>query len=255
MNEAATTVEEYDGQLADWVAAFAAGHYQDFEGALESTSTPHDVKRFLINSFGNRYTWLMREGASLARVFDDFPALVKTYVLTVPQAPYDISGAGDEEHFLIWLTQTQTLTPVQRDFVTCQRGEYAVATEARRNRPAHVRFQELCKHVAERVVRLGVDPALRIHLNPIRFAGELLTSTFAPGVEALPIPILFYAAGSSVRATPLDEATAKAIRALADRGPCALQEWAAALGQQDGDLSELVRLAGELASGGLVAFE
>jgi hypothetical protein len=253
MNHPKANVEEYGGQLARWVAAFAAGRYQEFEGELEETCTPHDVKRFLINSFGNRYTWLIRETAPLAPAFDDLPALVRTYVRTVPRAPYDITAPMDEECFLIWLAQTPALTPLQRDFITCQRGEYAVGTEARRNRPAHVRFQRLWKHASERAARFGEDASLRIHLNPIRFAGELLTSAFAPEVKSLPIAVMFHAAGTSVRAGVLEEAMAEAVRELAHRGPCALAEWTDGMGAERRE--ELRRLAGELAAQGLAAFE
>ncbi len=253
MNEPRTTPEEYGGQLTRWVSAFSAGRYQEFEGALEASCTPNDVKRFLINSFGNRYSWLMREAASVARAFDDFSAYVEAYIRAVPRGRYDITGPADEERFLIWLAQTQALTPVQRDFITCQRGEFAVGTEARRNRPAHLRFQELWKHAGERAAQFGEDTGMRIHLNPIRFAGELLTSTFAPGVQTLPVGVMFHAAGTSSRAALLEEATAEALRELAARGPCTLEEWAGGAGP--GRREELLRLAGELAAQGLAAFE
>jgi hypothetical protein len=255
MNEATTPLEEYDGQLVRWTAAFAAGRYQDFEGALEPTCTPHDVKRFLINSFGNRYTWLIRETAALAHVIDDLPALIKAYIRVVPRAPFDITAPGDEEQFLVWLAQTPTLTPEQRDFVTCQRGEYAVGTEARRHRSAHLRFQQLWKHAGERAARLSADLTLRVHLNPIRFVGELLTSVLAPEAKSLPIPILFYAAGTSVRAAPLEGAMAEAVRKLADRGPRTLDETANGSDRRDVSPTELLQLVRELADQGLVAFE
>jgi hypothetical protein len=254
MNAATTTVEGYGGQLSRWVAAFAAGRYQDFEGELEATCTPHDVKRFLVNSFGNRYSWLIREAASLGCVFADLPALVREYIHAVPRAPYDITAPSDEERFLIWLIQTQTLTPIQFDFITCQRSEFAVGTEARRNRPAHLRFQELCKHGGERVAQFGAAAKLRAQLNPIRFAGQLLTSVLAPGVESLPISILFYAAGTRVRAILLEGVTAEAVHKLMDRGPCTLEEWAADEYRPDTSPTELLRLTGELAAQGLVAF-
>jgi hypothetical protein len=253
MNETTTTLDEYGGQLGRWAAAFAAGRYQEFEGDLEAACTPHDVRRFLNNNFGKRCTGLIRETASLAGAFDDLPALVRAYVRTVPGAPYDHTGPADEERFLIWLTQTQPLTPVQRDFVTCQRGEYAIWTEARRNRPAHLRFQQLRKQAGERAAQLGAEPRLRIHLNPIRCAGELLTSVLAPGVKSLPAEALFYAAGTSVHGTLLEEAPAKAVCELAARGPCTLDEWTAGAGPAH--RRKLVRLAGELAAQGLLAFD
>jgi hypothetical protein len=251
--------EAYCNQLADWVASFAAGRYQDFEGALDDSCTPLDVKRFLINSFGNRYTWLIRETSSLDQAFNDLPALVKAYIRAMPRTRYNITAPADEERFLIWLAQTQTLTPAQRDFITCQRGEYAVGTEARRNRSAHLHFQKLGKHAVERGARFGEDARLRTHLNPIRFAGELLTSLFTPGAKSLPVGVLFYAAGASVCAALLEETAKVAVGELSARGPCTLEEWSKSIERRGASppvsRTELLRLAQELTAQGLVAFD
>jgi hypothetical protein len=251
MSEKWNSLEEYGGQLGRWVSAFAQGRYQDLEEDLEDTCTTNDVRRFLVNSFGNRYAFLMREMAVLAGAFEDLSTLIEKYIRTVPQARFDVAGPGDEELFLVWLTRTQELAPLQSDFVTCQRGEYAVGTEARRNRPGHLRFQQIWRRAGERAAGLGVDPGLRIHLNPIRVAGELRTSAFATEEQQPPIDVLFYAAGSRVRALPLENGTVEAIRTLAERGPCTLDDWTAGSGQEQ---TRLIWLAGELSGVGLVAF-
>jgi hypothetical protein len=242
------TLQEYGGQLERWTESFATGRYQDFEGELEN-STPDDVKRFLINSFGNRYTWLVREVASVAGAFEDFPALIDAYMRAVPYSRFDVTGPGDEERFLIWLTETQPLTPVQRDYVTFQRGEYAVAREGRRNRPAHLAFQALRNCAGG----MGAGKSVRIHLNPIRFAAELLTPTFAPGVETLPVRVLFYADGTNAGAILLDAESSSALDKLALRGPCTLEELAA--GSTTAQRQQMTRLLSDLAAQGVVVFE
>jgi hypothetical protein len=248
MNESIVT-KVYSGQLARWVASYAAGRFQDLGDSLDDRSTPNDVKRFLINAFGNRVTWLMRETAALAEILDNHSALVEAYIRTVPRAPYDITGPSDEERFLRWLLDTQTLTPVQRDFATMQLGEFAVGTEGRRNRPAHLRFQELRKRAGERLARLDSDPALRVCLNPIRFASRLHSDVFAGEGRPLPADIVFFAAGTSVQAALLTPPEAVAVRELTERAPCTLADWAGD-GTRRGELAILIR---DLAARGLVA--
>ena len=95
---------------------------------------------------------------------------------------------------------------------------------------------------------------MRIHMNPIRFAGELLTPPLRPGLQTLPVGVVFYAAGTDVGAALLEEATARPSAQLARRGPL----HAGRVGRRSrvrDSREELLRLAGELASQGVAAFE
>jgi hypothetical protein len=251
VSEPTPALQEYREQLARFAAAFAAARFDDLGGDLDEQSSTNDVRRFLVNGFGNRCAWLLREAAFAAEAFDDFPALVRDYIRAVPRTPYDIAGCSDEERFLGWLEQTQPLTDVQRDFITCQRGELAVMTAARKDRPGHVRFQELWRSAAERAGRLGSDPALRVLLNPIRFQARLLTPALAPPDRPLPVTVVFFAAGTGVRTALLNDPEAAAVAELTRLAPCTLDEWCADPALRD----ERTALARELAGQGLLAFD
>jgi hypothetical protein len=248
MSQPASTPEVYRDQLARWVGAFATARFDDLAGDVDDQSSTDGVRRFLINGYSNRMSWLLRETAFAGEAFADYPALVRTYIHTVPRTTYDPAGIPDEEQFVRWLEETQPLTDRQLDFVTCQLGELAVFSAARRDRPGHVAFQHLWRRWRGQADRLTIEAGLRIHLNPIRFEARLLTGAIAGEGRALPAPVVFFPVGTDVHTAFLEPAAMDALHDLARRGPCTLGEWG-------GAAAERISLARALAEQGLAAVE
>jgi len=236
--------DAYREQLVRWSRALAAGRTEEVCEALAEGEV-QDVARFLAQTVGERRGLLRQELAFLALAFDDFDALVGAYLRQSPQTAYD-PECSDRERFVRWLHEARPLTTKQRDFVAYQQAEYAVAAQARKRREEHLAFQGAWRQVGTHLHRLSSDPALRIHLNPIRVWSRLAL----PGRAAC--DVLFFAAGDRVTSAVPGEVERPFVQVLA-RGPCTLAEYSGEPWPVSRE--ELVALCRGRAAEGLVAFE
>jgi hypothetical protein len=236
--------DAYREQLVRWCRALAGGRTEEVSTAL-AEGEAQDVARFLAQAVGERRELLRQELAFVALAFDDFDALLGAYLRQAPQRAYDPEHS-DRERFVRWLQEARPLTTKEHQFVAYQQAEDAVAAEARKRRAEHLAFQRAWRQVGAQLPRLTRDPALRIHLNPIRAWSRLALPGRAAG------DVLFFAAGDRVTFAapgPLERAFVEVLA----RGPCTL----AALADELGPVSreELASLCRGRAAEGLVAFE
>ncbi len=223
----------------------------------EEASVPADralreqMKAFTEENFDKRQEKLQAQLAFVAEAFDELDDLLRGYVREVRSSAYD-SVATDADRFMGWLEGRHAPTPEQRDYLACQRARHAVEAAARRDRRAHVRFQELWSVAGRLAAELSDNPGLVVHLNPARAWSRFHTPVLLDEGNPLPADALFFAAGNDVRTAVLEPAGQALVRELADLGPCTLDEWAAR--GELADREELVALCQDLASMGLVAF-
>lgn len=239
-----SATDSYREQLVRWAGALAAGRTEEICAAL-AEGDAQDVVRFLVNSFGERCNMLREELAFVALAFDDFDALLEAYVHQVPQTAYD-PAYSDRERFVDWLQEARPLTTKERAFIGYQQAEYAVLAMARQHRAEHVAFQRAWRQLETKVARLGHDPVLRIHLNPIRVWSRLALPGRAAG------DVLFFAAGDHITAAVLGPVEREFVQVLA-RGPCSLAECAHELCSLSRE--ELASVCRDRAAEGLLAFE
>jgi hypothetical protein len=188
--------------------------------------------------------------AFVADAFKDFEQRIVDFIRSEPLAAFG-SAVSDGEAMLCWLSATVDLSPVQRDYVTCQRARHAIEEIARKNRIAYVRFQELSSIVYQFVPQLDSHDELRILLNPIRTwvtfeTAELLDEDVQP-----PSNVLCFATGGDIATAALELEGQALLNELVDYQPCTLAEWATVSTWADRD--ELNEFCRDLAEMGLVA--
>lgn len=240
----ARETDTYREQLVRWSGVLAAGRTEEVCKAL-AQGEAEDVERFLDQTSGERHGLLRQALAFVALAFDDFDALVGDYLRQMPQAAYE-TEYREPERFLHWLTEARPLTNKEMQFVAYQQAEFTVVAEARKRRSEHLVFQRAWRQVGTHLPRLARDPALRIHLNPIRAWSQLTL----PGRAAS--DVLFFAAGDRVASTAPGPLEGAFVQVLAC-GPGTLAESAGELGTVSQE--ELAALCRGAAAEGLLAFE
>jgi hypothetical protein len=250
MTKRTQTTDNYADELARWARAMAVGRDDEIQGALDEGSFAWQLSTFVEDNMEKRRQLIAAYLPFVRPAFDDFDDLLMDYIEEVPMVALD-TPTGDAERFLGWLEVTAPLTPEQQDYVACQRARHAVEEAARKNRSAHVRFQELWSVAAELAPQLGKVRGMRIHLNPLRAWARFVTPALLNGVAA-PADVVFFPARESINAAvPGDEGRAL-IEELAEFGPCTLAKWATL--SAHGGRKELAAACRNLAAVGLVAF-
>jgi hypothetical protein len=246
------STETYRDQLSRLVHVMTVANHEDaMANDLAEISAPSRIKMFVDGNLEKRMEKLDSQLGFVADAFDDFEFLIGQYVRQSRLASYD-TGTSDGEHMLIWLGESQSLTPDQRDYVTCQRARHAVEGIARKNRLKHVRFQELFTLKDRTIEEVGRDDRLRIYLNPIREWSRFITEVLLDDGAELPADVLFFPLGEEVNTAVMELEGQALLNELADFQPCTINEWFA-LGQQ-ADRDELIETSRDLAEMGLVAF-
>ncbi|MSR60290.1 MAG: hypothetical protein EXS05_22060 [Planctomycetaceae bacterium] len=249
--------ETYREHLSRIAQSLAAGHNTDVFENLAAGSTPAQVKLFTDGNFDKRREKLSRQVESVAGAFPDFDDLLERFIHEIPLAAYD-TGADDGERFLQWLEQTQKPTDEQRDYIGCQRGRHAVEDAARRNRLAHVRFQDLLGLAGGLADELDKNRSLVVYLNPMRVWTRFETRELLDESATLPAEVVFFPVAGDIHTAVLEGEGLDRIRELASFGPCTLDAWLRKLDHyvvtECVGRSALATFCRELSEMGLVAF-
>ena len=247
-----TTTGAYREQLAHWAQALARAEHHALDGALSEGSTAAHVKLFTDGNLDKRFSKLDDQLEFVAAAFDEdvFARWLEEYIQAVPLAAYD-TGTTDGDRFLDWLARTQELTAEELDHVRCQQARHAVEELARRNRPAHVRFQEMWSVAGELAAELDAESHLVIHVNPIRTWETFQTDVLLEGAAEPPARVLFFANRSEIATALLSPDGQELLCELARFAPCRIDEWAMLSGRADA--APLVALARDLVEMGLAA--
>jgi hypothetical protein len=247
------SLAEYRAQITACARALAVADNAVVAPFLPAGVADAAVKMFTDGNLDKRFQKLTDQLELLADSLDDLEELIVRYVRTVPLAAYD-TGCTDAERFLLWLPEQRELTPAQRDLVACQRSRHAVEFAGRKQRLAHVRFQELASMAEPLSAEWGTNPELRIALNPIHVWATFETTALLDEDTDVPASVLFFAVRNEVRTAVLEADGRELVRALAISGPCRLDDliFGGAAGVEQDELIDLCR---DLAEMGLAAFE
>jgi hypothetical protein len=205
------------------------------------------VRLFVEGNLDKRHDMLAKLVTFVASAFPDLDDLLDEYIAQVPLFA-QFTGSGDADGFLGWLERRGGLSAEQRDLVACQRARFAVLETARKDRPAHVRFQERWA----RRTQLDRGAKVRLHLNPIRAWSRFTTRTLVDEETALPADVVLFAVRDGIRTAIVEPAGKMLLGELAAFGACTLDQWRArsARARRTG----LVPWARDLAEMGLLAF-
>jgi len=220
-----TSHQDYASRLRQITHALAVGKNDLIAGEISRRDSVEQVRMFTSGNLEKRFDKLKDQLELLEDEIPELETLIEDYVLNQPLQAYD-TGTSDTSSFMKWLSGRQALTPEQRDLTIVIRSRTAILEIGRRNRMAHVRFQELRSLVADLARELGENPSLRILLNPVclwvAFESSLLLEDDAdgvnPGGEAL-----FYAYENEVRTAVLEDAARTVMWTLGECQPCSLE--------------------------------
>lgn len=218
--------------------------------SLAAASTPARVKMFVDGNLEKRREKLAVQLAFVADAFEDFQQRMVDFIRAEPLAAFG-SAVSDGEAMLRWLSATTDLSPVQRDYVACQRARHTIEDIARDKRIAYVHFQELSSIVDQFLPQLGSQEELRILLNPIRTWVTFETSELLEDDVQPPSNVLCFATRGDIATAALELEGQALLNELVDYQPCTLAEWAAVSTWADRD--ELKEFCRDLAEMGLVA--
>jgi hypothetical protein len=242
--------DKYREEIKRWANALALARTQAVGDVLAAGFSDFHVRMFTDGNLEKRLTKLENQLEFVGQAIE-LVALIKQFITTVPLAAYD-TGTSDGERFLRWLEETQDPSAEERDYIACQRARHAVESEARLDRLAHIRFQELASLAEEHAAALEEDPNLRVHLNPVRAWSRFHTKALLDEEADTPANVLFFPVGNQISTAVLEPEGQALVRELALYAPCTLDDWAAM--SELAGREELVELCRDLAGMGLVAF-
>lgn len=251
-----TSNRDYAAQLRHIAQALAIGKNDGVSGDIARRDTLDQVEMFTSGNLEKRFDKLKDQLELLEGEIDGLEEFIKKYVREQPLQAYD-TGSSDTANFVKWLNQQVELTAEQRDLTVVIRSRTATEEIGRRNRMAHVRFQELRSLVDELAPELGTNRNLRIRLNPVRLWAVFESSLFLdedddPSGE---IEVLFYAYGNEVRTAVLEPEARTVLRLLGECHPCLLEDLHERVDLSTGlSLDELQGILLDGAEAGLVAF-
>jgi hypothetical protein len=246
-----TTHEEYAEQIRRCAQALSLAKNDQVAGVLAKGHSLAMLKMFTDGNLDKRYQKLADECESLMDAFDDLDEVIVDYVKTIPLAAYD-TGCSDAEHFLRYLESRRSLTPEQKDLVTCQQGRYALEFLAMERRLEHVRFQEMSGLAESLAEEWGSNPDLWVHLNPLRVWATFQTNVLLDEDDPVPATVLFYPVREDIRTAVLEEEGIAVARFLETRSRARLEDegWEeTGLGRE-----ERIEICRDLAEIGLAAF-
>lgn len=197
MTDRTEASEPYREQLRRLAQALAVGAADDLGAALAEGSTPAHVRLFTDGNRTKRHEALRAQLEFLAGAFADFDDRLAAYLRERAPVAFD-AVLDDAGRFLDWVERVRDVTPEQRDHVACQRARQAVEAAARRDRAAHLYFQELWDAADRRATALDTDPGLRVHLNPIRAWSRFATAALLDADASPPADVLFFSRPANV---------------------------------------------------------
>lgn len=247
---------DYAAQLRHIAHSLAVGKNDHVTDDISERDTVEKVYMFTSGNLEKRFDKLKDEAELLEDELENLEDLIVRYVREQPLQAYD-TGTSDVANFMKWLGQEIDLTPEQRDLTVVLRSRTATEEVGRRNRLAHVRFQELRSLVEELAAELGINRNLRIRLNPVRLWAVFESTLFLDedddptgGVE-----VLFYAFGNEVRTAVLEPEARTVMRTLGECEPCSLEELYERVDLTAGvSKDELQEILLDSADTGLIAF-
>lgn len=240
--------ETYKEQVQRLACALGRAEYQSIGGELQCGSSINRVKLFVEGNWEKRFEKLSDQLEFVAEAFDDFEHMIEVYVRSQPLGPYD-SAVNDAEKMLLWLLDKRPLSPVQRDYVLCQRARHAVEELARCHRKGHVAFQRLRRTQPADVQQIDFGGTV-LHVNPIRANATFVSRALLDSASDPPTEVLFFPDGHEIVTAVLEPDALRALLTLATIEPCTLAEWADQMGIDPRSLSET---AVELLEVGLLA--
>ena len=249
------TMETYREQLARLVRTMTTANREaDVVGDLAGASSAAQVKIFVEGNLEKRLDKLQVQLSFVADAFEDFDELLIAYMRVNPPVAYD-SALSDGERMLAWLVDSSEveLSPVQRDYLACQRARHAVERKAELQRAKHVHFQDLRSLAEAALSQLAVGADLRVYLNPIRAWGRFETAALLDDQsDRLPCDVLFFADGEEIASAVFELEGQALLNQLADNEPCTLDEWnrISYLAERE----ELTELCRDFSQMGLIAF-
>ena len=246
-----TTHEEYAEQIKRCAQALSIAKNDQVADVLAKGHTLEMLKMFTDGNLDKRYQKLVDECEFLSETFDDLDEVIVEYVKTVPLTAYD-TGCTDAERFLRHLESRRSLTPEQKDFITCQQGRYAIEFQALEKRMEHVRFQEMAAIAETLSPEWGENPDLWVHLNPLRVWATFQTTALLDEEDEVPATVLFYPVREDIRTAVLEEEGLAVAKFLSSRARARLDDsgW-----EETGlDRDERIEICRDLADIGLAAF-
>lgn len=246
-----TTHEDYAEQIKRCAQALSLAKNDQVAGVLAKGHTLEMLKMFTDGNLDKRYQKLVDQCEFMADAFEDLDEVIVEYVKTVPLTAYD-TGPADAERFLRHLESGRSLTPEQKDYITCQQGRYALEFQAMERRMEHVRFQELAALAETLMPEWGSNPDLWVHLNPLRVWATFQTTVLLDEDDLVPATVLFYPVGDDIRTAVLEEEGMAVAKFLSARTRARLEDsgW-----EETGlDRDERIEICRDLAEIGLAAF-
>lgn len=246
---------EYAAQLRRLVGALAIGKNDLVSGDIKKRDSVEQVEMFTSGNLEKRFDKLKDQLELLEDEIDELDTFIDDYVQSEPLQAYD-TGSSDTSNFVKWLGQRIDLTPELRDLTVVIRSRNATEEIGRRNRLAHVQFQEIRSLVDELAPELGSNPKLTIRLNPIRLWAVFESSMFAEDEDSTgEIEVLFYAYENEVRTAMLEPEARSVLRTLGECQPCSLEELHERVDLASGlSLDEVQEILIDSAETGIVAF-
>lgn len=246
---------EYRDEIARLASCLASGAVDELRDAVEGPVGLERLISFVDGNFTKRMDWLKGAVEFIAPAFQNLDALLEEYVneehLVAVGANMD-----DADAFLAWLQITQNLSPMQQDYVACERARCAAEAQALANRLGHLRFQELASLAVGFAESLVADPkaaeTLLIQVNPIRVWTRMLTAELLGSSSDLPADVLFFAAGGGVNTAEFSSEARDLVLDLCECAPCTLESWACV--NLSIDPEQLAGMCLQLAQLGLIAF-
>jgi hypothetical protein len=252
-----TSQQNYASRLRQITHALAVGKNDSIADVISRRHSIDQVRMFTSGNLEKRFDKLKDQIELLEDQIPELETLIEDYVLSQPLQAY-ATGASDTENFISWLVDREKLTSEQSDLTVVIRSRTAILEIGRRNRMAHIRFQELRSLVDDLALELGTNPNLRIILNPVHLWGVFESSLFLDDDDAEAGPereVLFYAYENEVRTAVLEVAGRVVMRTLGECQPCSLDELHERVDLAMGlSLDELQEVLLDSAEAGLIAF-
>jgi hypothetical protein len=242
-------------QVSHLARSIASGAADELKDVVEGRDAFERLLAFIDSTIGKRIEWLKGALEFVAPAFDEWAEIVEEYCLEGPVAAVG-ENVDDADALLAWLEATRPMTPVQQDYVACQRARNAVEALALNDRLAYVRFLEIASLVPQFAEELQTNPDaarnLSIHVNPIQAwarmqSGEFLSEDSDPETQ-----IVFFPLRGDISSAELSPSAAALLHDLESRGPVTLEEWIRTTEAAGPD--ELTEFVQALASIGLIAF-
>jgi hypothetical protein len=161
------------------------------------------------------------------------------------------SSLTDGQRMLEWLVRHKRLTPVQADYVSCQRARHRVELLAASHHDHHARFQSLRAEMNDE------NPLLLstsiVHLNPIRAWARFETTALLDEDDEPPCDVLVFADGDETATAALELEAQALVNELAEIEPCTIRHWAEASGLADE--ADVIEICDDFVEMGLAAAE